>query len=204
MRSILRRRRPKPRIDRAFTEEVVPSIWGIDPSTCTNSQLRAYLDHYEAASGFMLDNFVILNHAAVIRLVQTVQTSARSNVQDLLGAIENTQPTCLRQDYQPQSVLAALGFACKLWLFLELDFQDEQKFLTDLISEKLSVVKTGRKPYGEHLSKDFSQKTLVRRAGMSIVWTSDLSQHLELVGTSTIRVFMHAGALSAYSREAMR
>ena len=201
MRSLVRIRRRKVGIDRAFAEEVVPAIWGLDPSACSGSQLQAYLDHYKDVSGFLLDNFIIVKHASIVSLVLAVRLSAHKNVKGLLAAIESAQPPCLRLGHQIESVRTALAFACKLWLFLELDISDDTSYLRDLISVKVSLLKQGRNVYCDQLSKDFSQKTLDRKAGIGIIWTSDLSQHLEIVGPSTIRVFRHAGALSAYDTQ---
>jgi hypothetical protein len=204
MRSIVRLRRRRVRIDRTFAEELVSEIWGLDPGKCSDFQLRAYLDHYNDVKDFMLDRFVIRQPSSIVGLVNAVRSSVQEKVRGLLGAIEKVQPPCLVEGYEAQSVKSALAFACKLWLFLDLDLSDEEKCLQDLISERLSEVKIGRKVYCDHLSKDFSQKSLDRKAGIGLIWTSDLSQHLELAGSSSIRVFRHAGVLAAHELQSSR
>lgn len=180
------------------------AIWGLEPGKCSDIQLRAYLDHYNDVKDFMLDSFVIRQLSSIVTLVNTVRSNIRENVRGLLAAIAKAQPPCVAEGYEAHSLKSALAFACKLWLFLDLDLSDEEKYLRDLVSERLSEVKVGRNWYCDHLSKDFSQKSLDRKAGIGLIWTSDLSQHLELVGSSSIRVFRHAGVLAAYGLQSFR
>lgn len=50
-----------------------------------------------------------------------------------------------------------------------------------------------------YLPTDFSEKSLTRKGGIRLEWTSYLSDHLSLVGKSRLRVFRHASAVQKHS-----
>jgi hypothetical protein len=206
MRSIIRLRRRRIQFDRTFAETVVPLIWGLDAEACTSFQVRAYQDHYNEVCRFTDDHPVITEYVAIISLVKTVRSSSHLPVRDILAAIEKAEPPCLREEgaSDEDDLKKALVFACKMWLFLDLDFTESERSLKYLVAQKFDAV--GIRPFYSSgprslLSKDFSQKSFERKAGIRLIWTSDLSQHLELVGQRTIKVFRLAGALAAYDEQ---
>jgi ethanolamine utilization protein EutQ (cupin superfamily) len=87
-----------------------------------------------------------------------------------------------------------------LWLFAEIEIEDEDLMMKQVVEAQLKDVKGGPSSI-PLLSKDFSHKTLTRKAGMKVVWTSNLLEHLQYDGESTVHIFRHAQALGSYGDE---
>lgn len=97
------------------------------------------------------------------------------------------------------SILATLDFVIYLWLFIKPQLEDGTKTLSQVVAEKLP--KRTALPYTPgRLSRDFYAKSLTRKGGVKIEWTSNLSDYLTFVGNARLRLFRHVSALQKYSR----
>ena len=85
---------------------------------------------------------------------------------------------------------AVIG-AVRLWLFTVVNTENCHETITQLVRD--SLPKIGRLDVDE-LPDDFSAKTLQRVAGFSFEWTSDMGEHLNMVG-DRIKFFRHTGAV---------
>jgi hypothetical protein len=144
------------------------------------------------------------NLSQVLRLVKVVQCSWDLPVDRIKSNVASGQPACLRKPSDVGAVRKALDFAVRLWLFIPLRYDNDRATLTELLSEKLEK---GQAQSGS-LSLDFSAINLVRKAGITLKPTSDLSAHLQLEWSDSnrcvVHVFRHAKAIRLYQEAAHR
>jgi hypothetical protein len=193
------RRRPRARLP--DVRILATEIWLLDDDIQVH-QLMAYRDHYKDAKSFIWDDNV-RNHniADVLALVAAIKHHHGSSIKDIKLSISSTQRSFLTKSFNDASVLAALKFAVRLWLFTPIDdcLGDEDESLKAIIERKVTSSSMPGPSVAtmERLSHDLCEKNLTRKAGMKLVWTSDLSEHLQLMGNSTLKIFRHVSTLNS-------
>lgn len=198
---------------RRVTAELLQNVWGLDPpgtyaDALTWRDAKAYFNHYKE----------LLHGLDIEQLGLGTQPNVLDNVFRLVGLVKHHQQ---QQSHVPNikadiaqkcgwildptsddAVAAALEFAVELWLFVCPNFTDNGQTVTQAIHERISrIASPVNQP--EVLLKDFSARSLMKKGGFEIQVTSDLTEHLELDG-STIRIFRHARALEKYKRTLSR
>ena len=166
-------------------------IWSLNGSRDDN-RADAYLKHYLhlRGAGVLQTPFLALQDSAdVVALIETVRKYVQENIRnhgqtptlaDLSGAIQTQAPTWLR-DRSDEAVRSALCLAVRLWLFTSPPLCDASASLGDANSQY--ILQQLRLPSGHsgsdgRLSRDFSAKSLTRKGGFYLVYTSDMQDHL--------------------------
>ena len=179
-------------------QDILSGVWGLDPAA--PHQLEAYRDHWkESRSLINNDNLALSSRAHVVELISLVQGKCDLSVQDIESAVRAANLACLEDCYDDESASAALDFALRLWLFTEPDLEEKKSALSEVVAQKLpAALSQSHAPDLPCLSDDFSAKSLTRKGGLRLVWTSYLSEHLLLEG-SQLKVFRHASALRRHA-----
>jgi hypothetical protein len=194
-------KRKRPSGELGLVQCLLPSVWGLAPETAPSYRLAAYGEHWRETVTSIDDVDLLLTpQRNVTKLIAIVRGSSQGSVGDVEAAIAKANLDALPNGADAVSVTAALRFAMRLWLFTEPDLSDKSLTLSQLVEKQLpqATTPTTLANY-HHLSDDFSVKSLTRKAGFRLVWTSYLSQHLTFEGTSHLRVFRHASALRQYA-----
>jgi hypothetical protein len=184
----------------ALLRDLLPGIWSCSRDAAT-PQLQALLDHYQCSRSSIYEDYLLISERSKIQeLVSIVKSKRNSSLQDMKAAIIAARPGCLDNGFNDAAVINAMDFATRLWLFIEPTLTDETLTLEQIVQQKLPKQGTSQRVAGKCLSTDFSAKSLTRRAGFRLLWTSDLSQHLIMTGDSQLHIFRHASILHKYAR----
>ncbi|KAI1615454.1 hypothetical protein EDD36DRAFT_432871 [Exophiala viscosa] len=184
-------------------------VWGFQDAHENDWEKRSapYLKHFESliplnrATAFLE---LPTDQDQVLQLVSIVKESAAptATLHQLKGIVATANLPLLKDANDDGAAESALVLAIQLWLFLELPMEDLNRSLGTAIKVKLP-----RKPaFGVNaakvattlLSEDFSAKSLTRKGGFHLMWTSDLSEHLVIKGEYHLYVFCHARILGSY------
>jgi hypothetical protein len=194
-------------------------LWGLDAIDASRpvwstarKEAQSYKELYDvllnnpslvSVDDFNLDN-ASHNVSQVLKLVGLIQHSWNLSVDDIRGAIASSQLAFLRDPSDEAVQTKVLDLTVRLWLFLPLNYAEGSATLKDLVARKLPQTKR----QDGNLSLDFNATLLVRKAGVSLKGTSDLSQHLLLERFAqsgcTVYVFRHAKILALYQAAAHR
>ena len=173
----------------------------------------AYIKHFE--------NLIPLNRATaflelpsdqdqVLQLVSIVRESAAptATLHQLKGIVASARLPFLSDANDDGAAESALVLAIQLWLFVEPPMEDLNRSLSTAIKLKLprkaSFGANASKLATTLLSEDFSAKSLTRKGGFRLMWTSDLSEHLVIKGEHYLYVFCHARILGSYQSQEER
>ena len=193
-------KRKRPSGELAAVRDLLPGVWGLAP-TAPSYRLEAYREHWmETVTSIDDADLLLASQQNVTKLIAIVRGSSQGSVKDVETAILAANLDALTNGSDPDSISAALRFAMRLWLFTEPDLSDNSLTLGKLVELQLPQLASST-PLAPSmsLSGDFSAKSLTRKGGFRLVWTSYLSQHLTFEGTSRLRVFRHASALRQYA-----
>ena len=186
----------------APVRDLLPGVWGLS-RTAPSHRLEAYREHWKESVSSVEDADLLLALASqrnVTELIGIVKGNSQGSVEDVETAITGANLNALENGSDPVSVSAALRFAMRLWLFTEPDLSNKSLTLGQLVGQRLPKIASPTPlAHPNSLSDDFSAKSLTRKGGFRLVWTSYLSQHLTFEGTSRLRVFRHAAALRQYA-----
>ena len=190
----------RPLRELAPVRDLLPGVWGLNP-TALSYRLKAYGEHWKESMSLIDDAELTLNfHGNVTELIAIVRENSQGSVENVETAIAGANLRALEHDPDPISITAALRFSMRLWLFTEPELSDKSLTLRQLVEQKLPKTATSTDLAILHtLSDDFSAKSITRKGGFRLVWTSYLSEHLTFEGTSSLRVFRHASALRQYA-----
>jgi hypothetical protein len=139
----------------------------------------------------------------IINLVELVDASRDKPIEQIRDDIRAADPKWMISAIDNDSLLAALEFVIRLWLFIKPQLADGTRTLSQVVAAELPQCKTSQHN-PDHLSRDFCAKSLTRKGGIKIEWTSYLSDHLTFVGKARLRVFRHVAALRKYSQSKER
>ncbi len=131
----------------------------------------------------------------LVELVSAHRHQALAQIRDEITAADLKWMISTTDD---ESVQAALEFVIRLWLFVEPNLSNSALTLAQVVEQELPE-RASLLPGLAHLAYDFSAKSLTRKAGIKIEWTSYLSEHLSFVGKSRLRIFRHVSALQKYA-----
>jgi hypothetical protein len=139
----------------------------------------------------------------IIELVDLVAASRDKPIARIAEEIRAADPKWMISATDDDSVLASLDFAIRLWLFIRPELKDGTRTLYQVVATELPK-RTASRHNSSHLSRDFCAKSLTRKAGLKVEWTSYLSDHLTFVGKARLRVFRNVKALRKYSQSRER
>lgn len=196
----------------AVALQLLEGVWRADRAegspwaTC----VPAYINYYKRQVGSNLITAPLqqLNSPEnVIDLIDIVRdelakTGQHSTLQELVDAIRNANRSWLKSSGDDKTVKNAVELALKLWLFTAPSFADLSQSLIPAISQKFAQHQAQPTSHAatkvRALSLDFSAKSLTRRGGFYLMWTSELSEHLMIKGKEHVLVFCHAHILREY------
>lgn len=198
MSRLPKRKRPSGELEPV--RRLLPGVWGL-ASTAPSHRLEAYKEHWkETVSSIEDPDLSLTSQQNVTNLIAIVRGNSDGSVEDVETAILGAELDALANSTDPVSVSAALKFAMRLWLFTDPDLSDKSLILSQLVKKQLLQITRSTHLDGlSCLSEDFSAKSLTRKGGFRLVWTSYLSEHLTFEGTSRLKVFRHASALRQYA-----
>jgi hypothetical protein len=186
-------------------KNIILRIWGLDLSS---PSAAAYIDHYRnlllSRDLFDGENLALRRweSADVINLINLVKERQHSPLGAIELAFQTANPNLLFNPPGFDRDIAcqhALDFAVRLWLFTTIDFEDLNLRLSEAVQRSLPDGRRKAKPSLEVLSEDLSAKSLRRKAGIRMVWTSSFPEHLTFVTKDRLRIFRHASVLRQYS-----
>ncbi len=140
----------------------------------------------------------------VVELVSLLKDKAREPLQVVKDGLTNPQRSWMPDPVDDISARRAINLAVRIWLFVEPETLQWTQRLRDVVHESLPKIPLLPLVAPGTLSDDFSAKTLARKAGIRLIWTSSLSQHLTLVGNSGLKVFRHARVLRIFAESDVR
>jgi hypothetical protein len=178
-------------------------VWGLTFGHDVNYS-AAYTDHCK--------NLLVLlsGHAStqidrndIIDIVELVGARRDKPIGQIQDEIRVADPKWMISAADDDSALAALDFVIRLWLFIKPDLGHGSRTLAQVVAAELPPPAAPQLKSG-NLACDFCAKSLTRKGGIKIEWTSYLSDHLTFVGKGRLRVFRHVSALQKYCRSKER
>jgi hypothetical protein len=200
----LRRRRAQSSAD-DLSRTLLLGVWGLNFG-CDVHYSAAYTDHCRNLLSLVDGHSTVqIDRNDIIELVRLVGAGAgqRKSIGQIKGDIRAADPKWMASAADDDSVLASLDFAIRLWLFIRPELDDGTRTLSEVVAGPLPE-RTARPGTPGHLSHDFCAKSLTRKGGFKIEWTSYLPDHLTFVGKGRLRVFRHVSALQKYARSKER
>lgn len=102
----------------------------------------------------------------------------------------------------------AVESACKLWLMVQPSPRmhlEGLRTVQEIVTQSLETISTTsplptKTSPRERLSPDFKAKNLIRIGGIDVIWTSFLSEHLQIVRGNQLQVFGHVSLLQKYAK----
>jgi hypothetical protein len=178
-------------------------VWGLivgrDVHYCA-----AYTDHCSSLLGLLSGQSCSqMDRNDIIDLVGVVGASLDKSVGQMKHDVRAVDPKWMICEADDDSIVASLDFVIRLWLFIRPQFGDDSRTLSQVVASQLPARAT-HQPQSIHLTRDFCAKSLTRKGGIKIEWTSYLSDHLTFVGKARLRVFRHVAALRKYSQSKER
>lgn len=191
------------RIDTAASgvaRRLLKKVWSLD-TLPSEYRSNAYLNHYQdlLLTRDLIDGRVLtLKHSQdVIQLIELVKRSKLMSLQQIQNVIQASAPPWLSDKTNIEATQRALEFATRLWLFAKPTFKDLDVKLEDAVKDRFLVPRASIIT-SRTLSPDFCAKSLTRKGGIVLVWTSVLSDHLKFASKSQLLVFRHTCILRHY------
>jgi hypothetical protein len=181
-------------------------VWGLNFGYDVHYS-AAYTDHCKNLLGLLEGHsHSQIDRNDIIALVQLIDADRDKSIAQIRDDIRAADPKWMISGADDDSTLAALKFIVRLWLFIKPELKDGTRTLSQIVAAKLPkrAAPQHKPDHMSHLSHDFSAKSLTRKGGIKIEWTSYLSDHLTFVGKARLRVFRHVSALQKYSRSKER
>jgi len=216
--------------DTFVSRELLLGVWDLNHSTNLQHYAHPYLTHCnELRSLFEEDGLSKANRTDIVELVKLVKCNQNKTIEEIEDEISNANFHWINPLTRDDSIRNTFDFAIRLWLFIEPDLSDRSLTLPEVVerclprrfqkAEKSHTVSTttwsisalassGRPLKDEdsspYLPVDFSEKSLTRKGGIKLEWTSYLADHLSFAGKSRLRVFRHASAIRQYSNPSIK
>ena len=164
------------------------AIWRL-PKGTDSTRL---LEHYNALSEVV--DLPFATHNDVVDLVNIVKRERRSPFSNLREAIRAEKPRWLASGSDAE-IRAAVEYAVDLWLMQRTQlWTDDNLSLCDFVQSVFTAPKTPTALVDVELS--FNGRKLRAIGGITLIWTSSLSEHLRLnKRTSELYVFRYASFL---------
>ena len=198
----LRRRGAKSSID-DLSLALLLGVWGLTFGHDVHHP-AAYIDHCRNLLDLLAGHSSSqIDRKDIIDLVELVGASRDKSIEHIRDEIKAADPKWMISAADNDSPLAALEFVIRLWLFIKPQLSDGTRTLSQVVAVELPQHRTSQHNPG-HLARDFCAKSLTRKGGIKIEWTSYLSDHLTFVGKARLRVFRHVAALRKYSQSEER
>jgi hypothetical protein len=182
--------------------EILNGVWnlklGLDVSRPT-----AYLEHYKQARTFGNAKSSHLRSASrkeTIDLLDVIKRYHTEPIRVVKNELRSSSPAAIAQHDDDITITKAIEIGIRLWLMVE-----PPSITDDTLTIKDIVAKTFKEPRVpaaaksiEELSYDFSARSLLRKGGIDIVWTSCLCDHLLMDGKRQLKVFHYASLLRKF------
>lgn len=185
-------------VEPAVNHDLLGGVWGLD----MGPRVAGYIQYYhDLFSGIIFSGLSLKTPKQVVELVQFVRDRQSKTFSDIRNELVTANPEWVNGHIDDVSAQQIFEFVIRLWLFTEPRVDDLQKDVKHVVHESLpgkSVPEPGM------LSSDFSAKTLTRKAGIRLVYTNCLSDHLKFVGKSQLMIFCHASVLRQYPESSER
>jgi hypothetical protein len=195
----------------AIIRDLLHSVWRLELGSNVG-RAGPYLDHYQELRT-LVDGDILRAHTdwkEVIELVNLIQTHSQINLhgidrpatlREIKDVVTAANPKWSVKPLNDELAERVIDFAIRLWLLIEPDLQNENLTLPQIIRQSLPEPLASNISCSRNLlSSDFSAKSLTRKGGIRLVWTSSLSDHLTFVGKSQLRIFRHASVLREHQR----
>lgn len=189
------------------TYALLQGVWGLD----SNPRPTAYTDHLEDVLSLQdisdSDRFTLASSSDIINLVGRIKTNQQNPLHDIKNDLQNSPPTWMPEPVTEESARKVIDLAIRLWLFTHPQTFLWSQGLKDIVQQSLptpTATQTLAVTAARSLSSDFSAKSLTRKGGIRLVWTSYLGEHLTFVGKAQLRIFRHVSVLREYAKSDMR
>lgn len=187
-------------------EEILLGVWnlklGAEPVDV--SRPHPYLEHYRQIRAIINSSQLrFRTRGEIIELVSLIKTHHGRPLRTIKDKIKASRPRWMVQQNDDATATKAVDVALRLWLMIEskpvLKLADDTLSIREVVAQSFekSSVPTMAKSI-EELSSDFSATNLLRKGGISILWTSSLCDHLLMDGKSQLKVFHYATLLRKY------
>ena len=178
---------------------LLSGVWGLTFGHDIHHS-AAYIDHCRNLLDLLAGHSSSqIDRKDIIDLVELVSGSPDRPIEQIRDDIRATDSKWMISAADSDSLLAALEFVIRLWLFIKPQLADGTRTLSQVVAVELPQRRSPLHNPG-HLTRDFCAKSLTRKGGIKIEWTSYLSDHLTFVGKERLRVFRHVAALQKYSQ----
>jgi hypothetical protein len=138
----------------------------------------------------------------VLNLVSHLKGKGGASLKTIKDDIRAHAPSYIADVARSDAISNTVDFSIRLWLFTEADLMDEDSSLKECVARGLAEIssRSASSSRLKALSYDFSAKSLARKGGFTLVWTSYLTQHLTFATPTRLRVFRHASVLTEFDR----
>jgi hypothetical protein len=185
------------------TSALLHGLWGLD----LNSRSAAYTDHLDDVLSLQDisngDRFMLADSLDVIDLINRIKDKQQDPLQDIKNDLQRSHPTWMLGPVNEGSARKVIELAIRLWLFTNPEKFLWSQDLKDVVRQSLptpATEETLAAIAARSLSSDFTAKSLSRKGGIRLVWTSYLGEHLTFVGKAQLRIFRHASVLREYAK----
>ena len=193
--------RASKRVEQRAVSNLKRAIWSLDEGPALG-RFDPYADHCQRLLAAIDKRTFDLNGpGAAVHLVEVIKAYSRQDIETLRNSIRASGLSWSSPSTPDRALDHAIQLGAQLWLFTTPELSNDKLTLSQCVSSTLLKIRQDAKtPRITALSSDFCEKSLTRKGGISIVWTSDLSEHLTFESKARLRVFRHASALRAFSK----
>ena len=178
--------------------EKLAAIWHLE-NRLGSSNLAAYDQHVESLLGVNAQLPQLKRAVDVTKLVDFLKENRDKPIEHLVTGICQAK---LCGALSEKAAFVAIDLGLRLWVFVSPDLSDRRLSLVESVRCSVSNIGTENgQPTVTNLSEDFSEESLSKKGGFTIVWTSNLLEHLSFESPTTLRVFHHASALRNFDAE---
>lgn len=193
------------KVGEAKHREILDGIWGLDLDTNVSCP-AAYIEHYRQTQLVVRSSPLrSIGTNKTIDLVKLVKEHHGQSIATIKNELRSSQTKWAIHDVDDAAASRAVETITMLWLMATPSKMPselgDKLFLRDIVAQGFensnpSVPAAARSI--KELSPDFSSLNLSRKAGIKILYTSCLTEHLLMSGKRQLRVFHHASMLRKY------
>lgn len=191
----------KKREDEAL-REIFAGVWNLNVEQDV-SRPTAYLEHYKQVRTFGNAKSSHLRSASrkeIIEFLAVIKSYHGQSIRVVKDQLRASPPAAIAQHNNDATITKAIEISIRLWLMVEPpSITDDTLTIKEIVAQSF---KEPRVPAGakliEELSHDFSARSLLRKGGIDVVWTSCLCDHLLMDGERQLKVFHYASLLRKY------
>ena len=204
----LRGYRKKDNIARKGVSDLFDRIWGLDIGSDV-SESAPYLQHYELVHTMIDGSFISFpDRQSVMDLLDKVKLFHYLPLRQIKENLKATNPTWMVAQDSDKAASRAVEFCVQLWLMVQPSpgmHLEGLRTVKEIVTQSLETIST-TPPFPmktsprERLSPDFKAKNLIRIGGIDVIWTSFLSEHLQIVRGNQLKVFGHVSLLRKYAK----